>query len=535
MSALQERSNISMMPYTLGILLLVFWLSVVRSDDRGVYYDTFPRNWQDSSRNCQQLGAWENTDFSIEGFRVPARPSGFPRDQFFWIGADVHQTPWFTLLGCFETNDADEAIELKKIAHHGKPTFDCYAYCASYDDVTTIGISKVACYCYTDVEKHRKAKEQCEYETFPEYPGELFGGPNGGSVVVYKYNTHSPATYTHDFGNCAGVRYLGTFPIPHQFSSCLNRIGYICANGQVSTAEVTWTEAVKRCGTLKTDVIGHYTDLTDSVKYRPLWTGFYRQSYEYWSPPGENVGNNPERKHCIAVKVNEDGTLYPVTYPQICSKTLPSLCERSTKVDGGWTDWSEWSECNNENGEWKRSKTRTCTNPLPQHGGKDCEGEEMIEESCIPPTPAPSPLDGGWTDWSEWSECNNEKGGWKRSKTRTCTNPSPQHGGKDCEGEEMIEESCIPPTPAPSPLDGGWSDWSAWSECYFVNGMDKKSKTRTCTNPSPQHGGKDCEGDDKIERPCISPQFAPGKSTPRWLRRGNYRLRTRTTFNKRKQ
>ncbi|XP_061171777.1 netrin receptor UNC5A-like [Saccostrea echinata] len=211
-------------------------------------------------------------------------------------------------------------------------------------------------------------------------------------------------------------------------------------HGQVLPIEVTWTEAVKRCGTLKADVIGNYTGLSDSFKYRPFWTGFYRQSYEYWSPPGGDLGSNPKRKHCIAVKVNEDGTLYPITYPQICSKTLPTLCEKSTKVDGGWTDWSDWSECVQVNGEYKKSATRTCTNPSPRHGGKDCEGEKIIQESCIPPA-----VHGGWTDWSNWGECYFKNGMDKKSKTRTCTNPSPRHGGRECEGEDLKERHCLDP------------------------------------------------------------------------------------------
>ena len=57
-------------------------------------------------------------------------------------------------------------------------------------------------------------------------------------------------------------------------------------------------------------------------------------------------------------------------------------------------------------------------------------------------------IDGKYTEWKE-SECSATCGGGVITKTRTCTNPAPQHGGKDCSElgpAEMTlscnEESC---------------------------------------------------------------------------------------------
>lgn len=41
--------------------------------------------------------------------------------------------------------------------------------------------------------------------------------------------------------------------------------------------------------------------------------------------------DNLHSSHCVAVKVNDDGTLYEITYPQLCTKSLPTLCEKSTR------------------------------------------------------------------------------------------------------------------------------------------------------------------------------------------------------------
>ena len=40
-------------------------------------------------------------------------------------------------------------------------------------------------------------------------------------------------------------------------------------------------------------------------------------------------------------------------------------------------------------------------------------------------------VDGGYTDWSE-SKCSVTCGGGVKILTRTCTNPPPSNGGKDC-------------------------------------------------------------------------------------------------------
>jgi len=42
-------------------------------------------------------------------------------------------------------------------------------------------------------------------------------------------------------------------------------------------------------------------------------------------------------------------------------------------------------------------------------------------------------------------------------------------------------------------IDGGYTDWSA-SKCSVTCGGGTQTLTRTCTNPPPSNGGKDCEG-----------------------------------------
>ncbi|XP_054842168.1 complement component C6-like [Eublepharis macularius] len=51
----------------------------------------------------------------------------------------------------------------------------------------------------------------------------------------------------------------------------------------------------------------------------------------------------------------------------------------SVAVDGYWSCWSAWSPCD---ATFKRRRTRLCNNPTPQNGGKPCEGEREEEEEC---------------------------------------------------------------------------------------------------------------------------------------------------------
>ena len=149
-------------------------------------------------------------------------------------------------------------------------------------------------------------------------------------------------------------------------------------------------------------------------------------------------------------------------------------------VDGGYTDWSE-SKCSVTCGGGVKTLTRSCTNPPASDGGKDCSqlgrakktvpcNEQkcckfflvaifcaslfirfspiMLAEASIHVLQSSekwpfsfskgwsffshyTAVDGGYTDWSE-SKCSVTCGGGVRTLTRTCTNPPPSNGGKDC-------------------------------------------------------------------------------------------------------
>jgi len=110
-------------------------------------------------------------------------------------------------------------------------------------------------------------------------------------------------------------------------------------------------------------------------------------------------------------------------------------------VDGGWSSYGDWSECSVECGRGFKTRTKTCTNPAPANGGAYCSGSDTETRTCDI-TNCVSPVDGGWSSFGDWSECNAGCGGGTQVRTKTCNNPAPAHGGADCEGEATETRSC---------------------------------------------------------------------------------------------
>ena len=101
-----------------------------------------------------------------------------------------------------------------------------------------------------------------------------------------------------------------------------------------------------------------------------------------------------------------------------------------------------------------------------------------------------------------------------RTGTRTCTNPAPANGGRSCSGPTVnIQRTAC----GSQPVDGGWTDFvyePFTTAC--IDGVQSRVGTRTCTNPAPANGGKDCSGlRTKLDtRPCNTFDKLKGDKCP---------------------
>ncbi|XP_044177006.1 coadhesin-like, partial [Acropora millepora] len=185
--------------------------------------------------------------------------------------------------------------------------------------------------------------------------------------------------------------------------------------------------------------------------------------------------------------------------------------------NGGYGAWSEYGACSVTCGEGIQERKRFCDNPFPRFGGESCEKLELgpsIEtkackmESC--------PVNGGYGDWFDFGECSVTCGEGVQERKRLCDSPSPQFGGESCEklGPSVETKACQMKS---CPVDGGYSEWTKFSECSVSCGGGKQKRTRECTNPKPQNGGHDCEelGPSSATKECNTaacPKPAPAEN-----------------------
>jgi len=241
--------------------------------------------------------------------------------------------------------------------------------------------------------------------------------------------------------------------------------------------------------TLFGNTIGNTFYAFDGYSRKPL-----RQELVHWDIHEESwyLTESPleDREHCGYTTMRsidlEHFTCIPPT------PTTPS----PDAVDGGYGQWSNWGVCSQSCDGGKRHRTRKCNNPPPSNGGEKCIGSSLEYGDC---NEHRCPVNGGFTEWSEWSDCSQSCGAGVRSKTRTCDNPKPEFGGKSCQGEYKETEYC---STNACPVDGGFSHWTLWTSCTKSCGSGSHSRSRKCDNPAPQNGGEPCLGEKAQTSHC---------------------------------
>ncbi|KAI4891889.1 hypothetical protein NFI96_001941 [Prochilodus magdalenae] len=154
---------------------------------------------------------------------------------------------------------------------------------------------------------------------------------------------------------------------------------------------------------------------------------------------------------------------------------------RNVTVDGHFGPWSSWRSCSHSDGGSVGScqcRTRACNNPSPQCGGQQCQGTSVEVANCS--------RNGAWTPWTAWAPCSTSCGIGFQVRQRSCSNPTPRHGGRVCVGQNREERYCNEHLPCPPHIY--WSAWSPWERCTVPCGGGIQSRRRTCEN------GNECPG-----------------------------------------
>ncbi|XP_061171858.1 uncharacterized protein LOC133181356 [Saccostrea echinata] len=231
----------------------------------------------------------------------------------------------------------------------------------------------------------------------------------------------------------------------------------------------------------------------DCAKPYPIdgvWT-----SWETWGPcacTGGGRGSRTRRRKCDNPAPQYDGKVCPGADVETDTTCTP---QNGCVLNGNWALWGSWASCSVTCGTGTQSRTRTCTDPAAANGGTPCSGDGTKSQSCNTHS---CPVDGNWTPWTAFSSCLYVCGAGQSERTRTCTNPQPQYGGKTCLGDTKETQACT----GSCAKDGGWSSWSVWSPCTKTCGSGTRTRNRDCNNPVPSNGGNMCPGDPTEFQAC---------------------------------
>ncbi|RXN26974.1 complement component C7 [Labeo rohita] len=106
---------------------------------------------------------------------------------------------------------------------------------------------------------------------------------------------------------------------------------------------------------VKTDIIGGYPAYIAGLSLLDLENpDSNKEMYSKWAGPGTS-GNACQNGHVLG--------------------------EQPGVIEGVWSCWSAWSSCS----RGQKSRTRSCNNPAPRNGGRNCIGETIERKSCEDP------------------------------------------------------------------------------------------------------------------------------------------------------
>ncbi|XP_036410900.1 SCO-spondin [Megalops cyprinoides] len=183
----------------------------------------------------------------------------------------------------------------------------------------------------------------------------------------------------------------------------------------------------------------------------------------------------------------------------VCQDGRVSCDDSSCIVPCDWSAWSSWTPCDSTCGVGLQQRYRSPVVPPNVTRSQPCPGDSTEARQCFTPCP-PEQQEAHWGQWTAWSECSKtcflhvDEVGLKR-RFRSCNHTD----GASCPGEMEEQEPC---NTLLCPVPGGWSPWSQWSECSSECDSGAQTRQRLCSSPPPQHGGGTCQGPHIQTRDC---------------------------------
>ncbi|XP_053377851.1 coadhesin-like isoform X2 [Mercenaria mercenaria] len=174
-------------------------------------------------------------------------------------------------------------------------------------------------------------------------------------------------------------------------------------------------------------------------------------------------------------------------------KSLVGTCPN----DGMWSDWSNWSICSVTCSTGSMIRKRNCTYNQPvAMPGFPCQGKASESKVCQMTL---CPVNGHWSDWSNFTACTVSCAGGTKVRIRTCLfNESAPHGSQ-CFGNRTDTQDC---NTVRCPVNGHWSDWSKFTDCTVSCAGGTKVRNRTCLFDKTAPHGAQCFGNTTDTREC---------------------------------
>ncbi|NXY31797.1 CO7 protein, partial [Pomatorhinus ruficollis] len=122
--------------------------------------------------------------------------------------------------------------------------------------------------------------------------------------------------------------------------------------------------------------------------------------------------------------------LYDLVKEVPCSSVKKHYLKQAIEEYMAENDPCKCQPCQN-GGEAAVEGTQCVCYCKPYTFGAACELGTLVQDQ-------PGVVDGQWSCWSSWSPCS----GGRKSRSRSCSNPSPRGGGKACLGEQHESKAC---------------------------------------------------------------------------------------------